>query len=175
MGDIERAPPRLGALTRRLAQFFAVLGLGAPLLAALLHGLVNGDWSAAALGGIALDMAMLPEEFPLILAVFTVMGAVRIATVGVLTRHAAATETTGAATVFCTGKTETSTQNRMVVAFLVVPAAALLHLGRFGAEGLGWTLLGAGSRFAVIKAAKSLLAPRRQAGGATGPQFSPAG
>jgi Ca2+-transporting ATPase len=115
LGEIEREPPRLRAETTRLVRVFAVLGIGVSVLAAMLYGLLLGDWARAALGGIALAMAMLPEEFPLVLTVFTVMGARRIAQAGVLTRRAAAIEALGAATVLCTDKTGTLTQNRMAV------------------------------------------------------------
>jgi P-type Ca2+ transporter type 2C len=61
---------------------------------------------------------MLPEEFPLVLTVFTVMGAWRISRARVLTRRAAAIETLGAATVLCTDKTGTLTENRMSIVAL---------------------------------------------------------
>ncbi|MEZ5829634.1 MAG: hypothetical protein R3D05_00465 [Dongiaceae bacterium] len=51
------------------------------------------DWLQALLGGIAIGMAMLPQEFPLVLTVFMVMGAWRISRARVLTRRAAAIET----------------------------------------------------------------------------------
>jgi Ca2+-transporting ATPase len=122
LGGIEREPPRLRAQTTRLVRIFATLGIGVSLLAALLYGLALSDWGRAALGGIALAMSMLPEEFPLVLTVFTVMGARRIARAGVLTRRAAAIEALGATTVLCTDKTGTLTQNRMAVAELRNPA-----------------------------------------------------
>ncbi|WP_038360481.1 cation-translocating P-type ATPase [Bosea sp. 117] len=115
LGDIEREPPRLRAQTRQMVRVFAVVGIGISVLAGLLYGFIGGDWWQATLGAIALAMAMLPEEFPLILTVFTVMGAVRIARARVLTRRAAAIEALGAATVLCTDKTGTLTQNRMTV------------------------------------------------------------
>ena len=61
-------------------------------------------------------MALLPEEFPLVLTVFMVMGAWRLSRSRVLTRRAAAIETLGAATVLCTDKTGTLTRNLMTVA-----------------------------------------------------------
>jgi Ca2+-transporting ATPase len=63
-------------------------------------------------------MALLPEEFPVVLTVFLVMGAWRISKVKVLTRRASAIETLGSATVLCTDKTGTLTENRMAVAEL---------------------------------------------------------
>ena len=63
-------------------------------------------------------MSMLPEEFPVVLTVFMAMGAWRISQARVLTRRAAAIETLGSATVLCTDKTGTLTENRMTVAEL---------------------------------------------------------
>jgi Ca2+-transporting ATPase len=124
LGGIEREPPRLRTQMRRLVRVFAVLGIGVSVLATLVQGWIGGDWAAASLGGIALAMAMLPEEFPLILTVFTVMGARRMARAGVLARRAAAIESLGAATVLCTDKTGTLTENRMALAELALPGTA---------------------------------------------------
>jgi P-type Ca2+ transporter type 2C len=61
---------------------------------------------------------MLPEEFPVVLAVFMAMGAWRISQARVLTRRAAAIETLGSATVLCSDKTGTLTENQMSIAEL---------------------------------------------------------
>ncbi len=60
-------------------------------------------------------MAILPEEFTVILTVFLALGAWRISRKQVLTRQTAAIETLGAATVLCVDKTGTLTLNRMSV------------------------------------------------------------
>jgi len=83
-----------------------------------LYGLWRGGWLDALLSWIALGMSMLPEEFPLVLTVFMVMGAWRISRARVLTRRVAAIETLGAATLLCTDKTGTLTQNRMTIVAL---------------------------------------------------------
>jgi Ca2+-transporting ATPase len=70
------------------------------------------------LAGIALGISMLPEEFPVVLAVFMAMGAWRISRARVLTRRASAIETLGSATILCTDKTGTLTENRMTIAEL---------------------------------------------------------
>src|SRR3546814_17053695 len=74
-------------------------------------------------------MSLLPEEFPVVLAIFMAMGAWRIAQVGVLTRRASAIESMGAATVLCTDKTGTLTQNRMVAAGLWMASGETADLG----------------------------------------------
>jgi Ca2+-transporting ATPase len=116
LASIDSATPRLSLETRRLVRWFALAGILTSVAAAVIYGLLRGSWLDAALAGIALGMSMLPEEFPLVLAVFMTMGAWRISQARVLTRRAAAFEALGAATVLCTDKTGTLTQNRMSVA-----------------------------------------------------------
>ncbi|HEU5249979.1 MAG TPA: cation-translocating P-type ATPase, partial [Thermoanaerobaculia bacterium] len=67
------------------------------------------------LAGLALAMAILPEEFPVILTIFFALGAWRISRRRVLTRRLPAIESLGSATVLCVDKTGTLTQNRMAV------------------------------------------------------------
>ena len=112
---IETEQPRLQTQIRGLVRKFAIAGALAGALTVLLYGLLRGSWLEALLGGIAIGMSLLPEEFPLVLAVFMAMGAWRISQARVLTRRASAIETLGATTVLCTDKTGTLTVNRMNV------------------------------------------------------------
>ena len=129
LSTLETEPPRLQAQTRRLVRVFAMVGGAVSILAVLLYGMLRGGWLDAVLAGIALGMSMLPEEFPVVLTVFMAMGAWRISRARVLTRRAAAIETLGSATVLCTDKTGTLTENRMSIAELrlksgqIIPAA----------------------------------------------------
>ncbi|WP_447952796.1 cation-translocating P-type ATPase [Sphingopyxis chilensis] len=121
LASLETEVPRLYRQTRRLVLLFAAGGIGASLLAVLLYGLLRDNWLEGALAGIALGMALLPEEIPVVLAVFMAMGAMRLSRVRVLARRAAAIETLGSVTVLCTDKTGTLTQNRMSIAELRLP------------------------------------------------------
>ena len=67
------------------------------------------------LSGITLAMAMIPEEFPVILTVFLSMGAWRLAKQHSLVRRLPSVETLGAVSVLCVDKTGTITMNRMAV------------------------------------------------------------
>ena len=139
LGSIEAPDTPLALQIRRLVRLFALLGLGLSALLVLVYGLSRGDWLGAVLAGITLAMSMLPQEFLLILTVFMAMGAWRLARQRVLTRRAATIEALGAATVLCTDKTGTLTENRMAIAELAVPAAA------DGAGGLpSWSTRSAG-------------------------------
>ena len=115
---IETAPANLNRQTAAIVRVAAGIGLVCCILVILLFGLLRGSWLNALLAGIALGMSMLPEEFPLVLTVFMVMGAWRMSQGRVLTRRAAAIEMLGEATVLCTDKTGTLTENRMAVAVL---------------------------------------------------------
>jgi Ca2+-transporting ATPase len=115
---LEAEPPRLRAQTARLVRLSAIGGGLVSLLALVLYGTLRGGWLEAVLAAITIGMAMLPEEFPVVLTVFMAMGAWRISRARVLTRRAAAIETLGSATVLCTDKTGTLTENRMSIAEL---------------------------------------------------------
>ena len=99
----------------KLVRNLAIFGLSAAALVILVYGFTRNDWLEAALAGITLAMAMLPEEFPVVLTVFLALGAWRISKSNVLTRRMPAIEMLGAATVLCSDKTGTVTQNRMTV------------------------------------------------------------
>ena len=82
------------------------------------YGLLRGDWPGGALAGITIAIALIPEEFPMVLAIFLALGAWRLASHNVLVRRSAVIETLGGATVLCVDKTGTLTENRMQVARL---------------------------------------------------------
>jgi len=115
LGDLETAAPHLQTQIRKLVRIFAIVGAGVSLLVVALYGAVRGGWLDAILAGIAVGMSMLPEEFPVVLAVFMAMGAWRISRARVLTRRANAIEALGSTTVLCTDKTGTLTENRMTI------------------------------------------------------------
>ena len=116
-------PSSLEQETRPLVRWIALTGLSLSMVMVLLYGFVRADWLGGLLAGITLAMAMVPQEFPLVLAVFLALGAWRLSQRRVLTRRAAAIERLGAATVLCVDKTGTLTQNHMTVRTLVADGA----------------------------------------------------
>ncbi len=119
--DAEATP--LQQQTARLVRVMAGIAFVLCTAMVLALGLRTGLWLPALLSGIALAMTMLPEEYPVVLAIFPALGAHRLAKEGVLTRRINAIETLGAITVLCTDKTGTLTHNRMQVHTLVVESA----------------------------------------------------
>ena len=140
LGALETEPPRLQVQMRRLVKLCAIFGGVVSVLAVVLYGTLRGGWLDALLAGIAIGMSMLPEELPVVLTVFMAMGAWRISRARVLTRRAAAIETLGSATVLCTDKTGTLTQNRMTVAELALPDGTA-HLAAQGTPPAAFRLL----------------------------------
>ena len=123
LAGIEAAPTPLQGQLKRLVQVFGWVALVTSSLLVLWYGLVRGDWMQGLLSAIALGMAMLPEEFPMALAVFLSLGAWRLARLQVLARRPAVVEALGAATVLCVDKTGTLTENRMQLRRLVTDEA----------------------------------------------------
>ncbi len=127
--EVEPERTLLQKETGRLVRTFAIVGLlGCALVVvafAITRGGGAGVWKQGVLAGIAMAMATLPEEFPVVLTVFLALGAWRISRSHVLTRRMPAVETLGAATVLCVDKTGTLTQNQMTLRQLGVPGRAV--------------------------------------------------
>ena len=65
------------------------------------------------LKGLTIAMSVLPEEIPVALATFMALGAWRLMKMGIIVKETSTVEALGAATVLCTDKTGTITENRM--------------------------------------------------------------
>ncbi|MFA4844753.1 MAG: cation-translocating P-type ATPase [Candidatus Margulisiibacteriota bacterium] len=106
--------------TGQIIKSFALAGLVLCALVIVVYGLTRGSWINGFLAGLTLSMAMLPEEFSVVLLIFLTLGAWRLSKHQVLTRRMPAIETLGAATVLCVDKTGTLTQNTMTLGTLYV-------------------------------------------------------
>lgn len=98
---------------RKFVFLLAVIGGVLSAAVALFYVLATKNIVQGVLQGIALAMALLPEEFPVILTVFLAIGAWRISARRVLTRRIPAIETLGTITRLCADKTGTITKNEM--------------------------------------------------------------
>jgi P-type Ca2+ transporter type 2C len=116
LATIETSKTTLQIETGRVVRFVAMVAIVLCTVLALWYALLRDDWLGGILAGLTLAMAILPEEFPLVMTVFLALGAWRIGRQGVLTRRIPAVEILGATTVLCVDKTGTLTENRMRVA-----------------------------------------------------------
>ncbi|MBI1981650.1 MAG: cation-translocating P-type ATPase [Methylocystis sp.] len=119
LAAIESEPSPLQQRTSRLVATLGAFALIFCVLVFLAYWLVHGDWFEGAIAGITLAIGLLPEEFPMVLAIFLALGAYRLARRNVLVRRSSVTETLGSTSILCVDKTGTLTQNRMRVAFAV--------------------------------------------------------
>lgn len=101
--------------TRIVVRNFAIGGLIVCMIVAIIYGWTRGDWLNGILAGLGLSMALIPEEFSVVLVIFLGMGAWRMSKRKVLTRRMPAIEMLGSATVLCVDKTGTLTMNRMIL------------------------------------------------------------
>ncbi len=72
------------------------------------------------LKALTLAMSILPEEIPVALTTFMALGAWRLMKLGIIVKDTKTVETLGSATVICTDKTGTITENRMSLANVFV-------------------------------------------------------
>lgn len=114
--EIDSEETFLGQEIRRIVLVFGWTGGLLCFSITLIYGIVRSDWIAGILAGMATAMSLLPEEFPVVLAVFLAIGAWRLSRVNVLVRKSSSIERLGAITALCVDKTGTVTHNKMRVA-----------------------------------------------------------
>ncbi len=113
-GVTSESTPLQREMNRLVSRLFWI-ALSLCVAIVVIYGFTTGDWLKGILAGITLAMAILPNEFPVVVTIFLALGAWRISQNHVLARRVAAVETVGAATVLCVDKTGTLTLNQMAV------------------------------------------------------------
>jgi len=101
--------------TKKIVKNVLFIAIALCVAIVLIYGFTRGNWFNGFLAGLSLSMAMIPEEFSVVLLIFLTMGAWRISKKEVLTRKASAIETLGSASVLCVDKTGTLTYNKMTL------------------------------------------------------------
>ena len=118
--SVEQEDTLLQKETRAIVRNVAAIGVVLIVTVIVTYGMTRADWLHGFLAGLALAMAILPEEFPVVLTIFLALGAWRLSQKNVLTHRGPTVEMLGSTTVLCVDKTGTLTLNRMTLRELSV-------------------------------------------------------
>jgi Ca2+-transporting ATPase len=112
--EAERRSPLQKSIQALITWSF-VVAIGIATLITVVFAFTRGSLLEAILNGLSTAMAILPEEFPMVLTLFYSLAAWRLAQKNVLTSRSAVLEAIGSTSVLCTDKTGTLTKNKMTV------------------------------------------------------------
>ncbi|WP_417940874.1 cation-translocating P-type ATPase [Flavobacterium sp. RS13.1] len=90
-----------------------------------------GNILESLLVALTLAMSILPEEIPVAFTTFMALGARRLMKMGIVVKQMKTVETLGSATIICTDKTGTITQNKMELAGLYLPSGLETDVNTF--------------------------------------------
>lgn len=94
------------------------VGVAAFIIVVIVNYLQSGNVVHSFLHGLTLAMSILPEEIPVAFSTFQALGAFRLLKNQIIVKQPQYVETLGSATVICTDKTGTLTQNKMSIAYV---------------------------------------------------------
>lgn len=98
---------------RQFVKWMAVAGAVVFLAVWLFNYIRSGSVTDSLLKGLTLAMSILPEEIPVAFTTFMALGSRRLMQMGIIVKKIRTVEALGSATVICTDKTGTITENKM--------------------------------------------------------------
>ncbi|PWG78412.1 cation-translocating P-type ATPase [Pararcticibacter amylolyticus] len=98
---------------RGFVKVMAIAGTAVFLLVCLVNFCSGQTFTESLLKGLTMAMSVLPEEIPVAFTTFMALGSWRLIRAGIIVKKISIVEALGSATVICTDKTGTITENRM--------------------------------------------------------------
>ncbi len=119
--DEEKTPLeiQIGNFVKKMA----IVGIIVFVIVWLLNYANSRNLLQSLLQSLTLAMSILPEEIPVAFTTFMALGAWRLMKMGIVVKQMKTVETLGSATVICTDKTGTITENKMSLAKMFVLSA----------------------------------------------------
>ncbi|MDD3913706.1 MAG: calcium-translocating P-type ATPase, PMCA-type [Bacteroidales bacterium] len=120
---LQNTPSTETPMSKRLEQLGKILGIATIFICAVIFGvglLYGNSWVDMLMTAISLAVAAIPEGLPAISTVVLAIGVRRMVKRNAIIRTLPSVETLGCATVVCSDKTGTLTQNKMTVISLSV-------------------------------------------------------
>jgi Ca2+-transporting ATPase len=120
--SIEQEPTPLQIQITNFVKKMAIIGGVVFLIVWGINYIHTGQILDSLLKALTLAMSILPEEIPVAFTTFMALGAWRLMKMGIIVKRTQTIETLGSATVICTDKTGTITENKMELVSLYVQA-----------------------------------------------------
>ncbi|MDB4438855.1 cation-translocating P-type ATPase [bacterium] len=118
--DIQQEKTPLEIQINNFVKKMAIAGIIVFLIVWAINYYNSSDVLDSLLKALTLAMSILPEEIPVAFTTFMALGSWRLMKLGVIVKQIKTVETLGSATIICTDKTGTITENRMSLARLFV-------------------------------------------------------
>lgn len=97
-------------------KIMSIVGLVIFIIVWIINFMTSNDVLDSLLKALTLAMSIIPEEIPVSFTTFMALGAWRLLKMGIIAKNTKTVETLGSATVICTDKTGTITENKMSLA-----------------------------------------------------------
>ncbi|MRX48816.1 cation-translocating P-type ATPase [Pedobacter puniceum] len=123
LGDIEEEKTPLEIQIGYFVKRMVIIGALVFAIVWALNYLKSYNLPDSLLKALTLAMSILPEEIPVAFVTFMALGAWRLMKMGIVVKQMKTVETLGSATVICTDKTGTLTENKMALARLFLLSA----------------------------------------------------
>jgi Ca2+-transporting ATPase len=124
--DIDEESTPLEIQIGHFVRILLLLGAFVFVLVWVIHYYKTANWLESLLKALTLAMSIIPEEIPVAFTTFMALGSWRLMKMGIIVKQMKTVETLGSATIICTDKTGTITENAMQLAKISVAGSNII-------------------------------------------------